>query len=576
MHYFLVIIPLLAFNIDATTATLEFEGAPGWQVMLPTPGTHRASIVMEGTRRGIGCGKITGVCDENNARGGFLADRRGGTAIPPGKTYRLTVAYRTSAELSRHASVNVQSYTRDRKSQSLLGQKLTPSQEWTVFSNLVQVPEDAERIRITLYLYGKGTVWFDDVFFGETTDDAPNLLRNGGFEPPLCHVYDLAPERPSGNIKLFTDFENAALGKVKQIGPDEFYLYATPEKEPRSPFLWFHYGLAGGAGREITFHMNMAPFSAEQTSGNGNRIPVVSDDGDTWTGIDDKAWNEDGSCLTFKHRFTRSPAWVCSFFPFTPAHVTRFIAGREENPYFSAGTLGKTREERDLRYYTITDPSIPEADKRTFLFIALQHDLETTGALVLEGICRYLLSEDPGAAKLRQSFVTYVVPMMNPDGIAGGNLYCPVGNMNRQWGLGTVPEVELVERFARDLATRDRKIEIFMDFHGWCTPTRSTIFMTFGKELTDEGAEKDSLRLSNTVRKRVKGKLNDTVWRQMDSYVTSSMTDLHRMASGWMRFEAGARLAFTIEIFGDGNCSQDDYYDWGRAFAEAILEFYGS
>ena len=208
------------------------------------------------------------------------------------------------------------------------------------------------------------------------------------------------------------------------------------------------------------------------------------------------------------------------------------------------------------------------------LFTTLQHDLETTGALALEGISRYLLSEEPGAAALRRAFVFHVVPMMNPDGIAGGNLYCPVGNMNRQWGLGTTPEATAVERFARDLAARGRKIDLFMDFHGWCTPERTTLFMTFGKEICDAATETDAVRLAEMIKRRLKGKVHNTIWRKMVSYVTMGDTDVRRMIPGWMKFEAGARLAYSIEIFGEGECTQEEYLAWGRAFAEGMAEFY--
>jgi len=520
--------------------------------------------------------KITGFTNEENARLSLVQEFRRETALPTGKVYRYAFAYRTGPGLTGRPMMILDAYTREgeKGSKQLALRRLEPSTEWKRVEGEVRVDEGIVRTRFLLYLYGVGTVWYDDAFFGEAEPGAANRLKNGGFEPPFSSVYDLAPERRGGPVRLVAGFDNAALGKVKQIGPDEFYVYAVPEEGPRSPYLWFHFRVEGCAGREITFHVNPAPFSRESTSGNGTRIPVVSEDGENWTGVAEKSWSEDGSCLTFKHRFTRSPAWICSFFPFTGERVTRFIARNAASPYFTAGVLGKTREGRDLRYYTITDPAVPEAEKRVLFFTTLQHDLETTGALALEGLCRYLLSDDPGAARLRRSCVTYVVPMMDPDGIAGGNLYCPVGNMNRQWGLGTTPEVGHVEHFAKQLAERGRPIDLFMDFHGWCTPERSTSFSTFGRELADEATEADALRLVDCIKKRLQGKAYPVLWRKMESFVTSGVIDLRRMAPGWMRFEASARLAYSIEIFGEGECTQQGYFDWGRAFAEGIDEFY--
>jgi hypothetical protein len=163
---------------------------------------------------------------------------------------------------------------------------------------------------------------------------------------------------------------------------------------------------------------------------------------------------------------------------------------------------------------------------------------------------------------------------MDPDGIDQGNMYCPVGNLNRQWGLGTTLETAAVEQFVKGLVERGRKLDLFMDFHGWCTPERTTLFMTFGKEIADEASERDAFRLAETIRTRLSGKVNLPVWRKRVTTVTGITGDLNRLSCGWMKFEAGARLAYSIEIFGEGTCTQDGYLQWGQAFAEGIAEFY--
>jgi hypothetical protein len=376
-------------------------------------------------------------------------------------------------------------------------------------------------------------------------------------------------------VKLSGDFDNGTLGSVKEIGPGEFYARAFSEGKPHSGFLWFHFRVDGAAGREVTFHVNPAPYSQDKTSGNGTRLPVVSEDRENWAGIESKSWNEDGSVLTFKYRFQHSPSWVASFFPFPDAHILRLIEQFKASPHFQASVIGKTMEGRDMRLFAITDAAVPEAGKRVVLFTTLHHDLETTGAMALEGICRFLLSDDPRAVKLRKQFVFYAVPMMDPDGIAQGNLYCPVGNLNRQWGHGTTLETTNVERFVSELGKRGRRVDLFMDFHGWCTPERKTIFMTFGKEIADEASEQDALRLADCIAPKLSGQITKSVWRKRVETVTGITSDLNCLSCGWMRFEAGARLAFSIEIFGEGECTQQGYLQWGRAFAEGMADFYG-
>lgn len=554
----------------------EVPSVSGWQIALPTPGTHRACLDLGGARSGKGCGKIVGASSEKGARGCFSQEFLGKAALPAGKTYRYSAAYRTGSPQEGSGRLLIDSYTKagEKSRKQLASLKLEESAEWKTVAGQVEVPPDAVRVRMLLYLHGKGAIWYDDAFFGGAGEGATNLLKNGCFEPPASLVYDLAPEKISGGVRFSADFENGTLGSVKQLGPDEYYLYAFPEGKPRSCFLWFHFRVDGCKDRTVTFHVNPAPFSKERTGGNGTRSPVMSYDGDTWSGVEDKSWNEDGTALTFRQTFKQSPAWVASFFPFTADHIERFIGRHKAGPYFQAGSLGQTKGGRDMRFYTITDPGVPEAGKRVVLFTTLQHDLETTGAMALEGICTFLLSGDPRADKLRKTCVFYVVPMMDPDGIAGGNLYCPAGNLNRQWGLDTTVETANVEKFVRSLGARGRKVDLFMDFHGWCQPARTTMLMSFGKEIACETDERDAARLAETIKSRLTGKVDISFWRKRVTTVTGITGDLNRLAPGWMKFEAGARLAYSIEIFGEGECTQEQYAQWGQAFAEGISEFY--
>jgi hypothetical protein len=560
-------------NVAAASPTVP--AVSGWEIARPTAGTHQACTQLGEACEGQGCAKIVGSTGEHSARAAFMQQFVGKTALKPGRTYRYSVAYRTATPLDGYGQLLIDSYTRtgEKSYHGLVSQKLAPSSEWKTLSGEITVPDQVVRVRMLLYLHGKGTIYFDDAFFGDKTAGAKNLLANGRFEPPESSVFDLAPERRSGPVRLTAGFDGASLGRVKQLGPDEFYVYAFDDAKPHSSFMWFFFAVEHAQGRELTIRVNPAPFSRDKTGGNGTRSPVVSDDGDHWQGVADKQWNADGTVLTFKHRFTGPKTWVASFFPYTMEHIARWAKSQAGSPYFKAGTVGKSREGRDMPLFTITDNTVPEAQKRVLLFTTLQHDLETTGAMALEGICGFLLSTDPRAAALRREFVVYAVPMMDPDGIAAGNMYCPAGNMNRQWGLNTTPEVSNLERFAKSLAARGRKIELFMDFHGWCTPQRTTEFLHFGPELVGPDVARDQDRLADTIKPRLQGKVLNITWHKLTDYVGPGQT-LERLSFAWMQRNAQVRLGYSIEIFGEGECTQDQYLAWGRAFAEGFAEFY--
>jgi murein tripeptide amidase MpaA len=49
------------------------------------------------------------------------------------------------------------------------------------------------------------------------------------------------------------------------------------------------------------------------------------------------------------------------------------------------------------------------------------HPGETQASFALEGIVKFLLSDHHKAQQLRQNYVFYIIPMLNPDGVIHGN-----------------------------------------------------------------------------------------------------------------------------------------------------------
>jgi murein tripeptide amidase MpaA len=65
---------------------------------------------------------------------------------------------------------------------------------------------------------------------------------------------------------------------------------------------------------------------------------------------------------------------------------------------------------------------------------------------MVEGMIKFLLSEDESAVKLRNVFVFKIIPMLNPDGVIIGNYRCSLSgvDLNRKWispSQRLVPEV---------------------------------------------------------------------------------------------------------------------------------------
>ena len=54
---------------------------------------------------------------------------------------------------------------------------------------------------------------------------------------------------------------------------------------------------------------------------------------------------------------------------------------------------------------------------------------------MMKGILDFLTSDSPSAQALRHAFIIFIVPMLNPDGVALGNNRCSLAgvDLNRQW-----------------------------------------------------------------------------------------------------------------------------------------------
>lgn len=105
------------------------------------------------------------------------------------------------------------------------------------------------------------------------------------------------------------------------------------------------------------------------------------------------------------------------------------------------------------------------------LFLSARvHPGETPASWMMKGILDFLTSDTPQAKLLRQEFVIFIVPILNPDGVIYGNNRCGLAgvDLNRQWktpSKGVHPTVYYLKSFmAAQRKLRD--ITMYIDLHG--------------------------------------------------------------------------------------------------------------
>jgi Zinc carboxypeptidase len=201
--------------------------------------------------------------------------------------------------------------------------------------------------------------------------------------------------------------------------------------------------------------------------------------------------------LSFSYTFNHSNDIV--FFSYClPYTVTRLqntlrsLAKSDSGvKYMRRTLLGRSLAGNRIEAVTITDRSVPDEKKRFAVVTARTHPGETSGSFAVEGLLKWLLSDEGN--KCRRTFSFKIIPMINPDGVVNGNYRCSLAgvDLNRVWESATLsshPEVFTCRKFLFKLK-EEGDIALFADFHshskqlGWfsygCMPKEGTVRAAF-------------------------------------------------------------------------------------------------
>jgi murein tripeptide amidase MpaA len=257
------------------------------------------------------------------------------------------------------------------------------------------------------------------------------------------------------NIDINAAFDS---GNIERVGVDGDRVDLNIRADAHSDFYqWFHFRVAGAAGRTLTFRILNAGGAAYAFGWPGYKARV-STDRTEWrlvhTGYAD-------GVLSFAHRFDGDVAWFAYFAPYSMERHHDLIARIGGMPGVSHRTLGQSIEGRSIDCL-----DMGEGPKQVW-FYARQHPGESMAEWFMEGLLEKLTDPaDAVAQALRTKATLHCVPNMNPDGSARGHLRTnAVGvNLNREWHAptpGRSPEVLAV------LTAMDATgVTYAMDVHG--------------------------------------------------------------------------------------------------------------
>lgn len=140
--------------------------------------------------------------------------------------------------------------------------------------------------------------------------------------------------------------------------------------------------------------------------------------------------------------------------------------------------IGESTEGRTLEVLKIGEAD----DSKMLMVISMQHPPEIPGYLAMKAFVKTICEDSPEARKFRSKYNLYVMPQMNPDGVANGHWRHNVGgiDLNRDWVNFNQPETRALSTFMENKVLESGGKFIFaVDFHA----TWEDIFYTINEEL---------------------------------------------------------------------------------------------
>lgn len=278
-------------------------------------------------------------------------------------------------------------------------------------------------------------------------------------------------------IRVRSNFEGGSIGAVQAVSPTHLRcaVRGQADKDRRNrQASWYYFELTDLPRTPVTIDLvdiaGEYDYRAPAYAITKGTRPVYSSDNRNWRHFTGEqiSWSEAG--LTIRFTPERGRLFIAHVPPYTNRQLAALLDAHRRSPYLERETIGRTVERRDMLLLTVTNPAVPDARKKALWLMFRQHAWESGSSWVADGAIRFLLSDDPGAARLRDAAVWKIFPMADPDGVAAGRVrYNANGyDLNRNWDTidpVKMPEIAAQRKAILDWVDAGRRVDLFLSLH---------------------------------------------------------------------------------------------------------------
>lgn len=271
----------------------------------------------------------------------------------------------------------------------------------------------------------------------------------------------------ANSFTVVDGFGGARRGACTLLSGDHVQLLIRPEDDDVSnPSAWYAFKL-------VPREAGTANITLKYIGGYHRYRPKTSTDGLRWSVVDESFVSKapDGLSATVRISLSDRPVWVSAQELILPTMYDLWNKKITTQTDARLSTLGMSKSGQAIPSLTVNENS-----RDVLLLVGRQHPPEVSGAFAFFAFFETLVADNELANRFRDRYQVLAVPLMNPDGVMGGNWRHNLGNtdLNRDWGPFRQPETQLIRDLLDRLDAEGKQIRVFLDFHS----TGENVFYT--------------------------------------------------------------------------------------------------
>jgi hypothetical protein len=195
------------------------------------------------------------------------------------------------------------------------------------------------------------------------------------------------------------DFEHAPLNKWWSLNP--VYSYAADLDDPSS----FRSAVVGDPAKTVPAHNG--PLIPDTSGEQWHFMPNV------WCG--NREVDRKNGTLCMVQTFDQNVVYVGLKIPYTPGYNQRLMTEVSASSLAQVFEIGRSPQGRPLQLVKVGGTDADDRSRPCVLLYGREHGTEQDSSWAVEGALRFLISDDPEAAALRDRLTFLLLPICDPD-----------------------------------------------------------------------------------------------------------------------------------------------------------------